>query len=128
MELIKLSINKLSDSYSIDIVEKEFSKAVNEKWKKDPPWQRYQRRLLQDLAILEEQKFNAIGLEGFEKLETNSDLYSIRHPQTAKNVRVLFSFYEGSIVLLKAFLEKTNGDYKRAIKTAENRLRLLKMD
>ena len=128
MKLIKLSINKLSDSYSIEIVEKEFSKAVNEKWKRNPPWQRYQRRLLQDLAILEEQKFNAIGLEGFEKLETNSDLYSIRHPQTAKNVRVIFTFYEGSIVLLKAFLEKTNGDYKRAIKTAEKRLRWLKAD
>lgn len=48
-------------------------------------------------------------------------MYSIRHPESKKNVRVIYTFYEDVIVLLHAFLEKNDGDYQRAIETAERR-------
>ena len=46
MELEKLDITGLKDIYSVPQVQKEFEKAVNEKWKNNPPWKRYQNKLL----------------------------------------------------------------------------------
>ena len=38
----------------------EFEKAVTERWKEEQPWQRYQKKLMQDLAVLDEEKEGAI--------------------------------------------------------------------
>lgn len=126
MELLKLDINGLSDVYAIDVVKKEFCKAASEKWSARPPWLRYQQKLMEDLAILDNLKHNAIGLMGFEKLTGENELYSIRHPKTPKNLRILFTFYGNSVILLTAFLEKGENDYQRAIDRARERLKWLK--
>lgn len=41
---------------------------------------------------------------------------------------MIYTVYEGAIILLVAFLEKNDGDYKRAINVAERRLKLLESD
>lgn len=60
MELEKININGLNDIYTLDVVQKEFKKAVDEPWKEVPPWQRYQKKLIQDLAVLDTEKERAI--------------------------------------------------------------------
>lgn len=95
-------------------------------WKAEPRWKRYQRKLIEDLAVLEQEKERAIDLPQFEKLGGVEDLYSIRHPETPKNVRIIYMIYEGSIILLTAFLEKNEGDYKRGIRTANKRRQWLR--
>lgn len=104
---------------------KEFRKAVDEPWKDDPPWERYQQKLIEDLAVLEQEKERAIDLQQFEKLNGVDRLYSIRHPESKKNIRVIYTIAEGVVILLTAFLEKNGGDYQRAIKTAQKRLQWL---
>lgn len=123
MELEKLDINGLNDIYTLSVVRKEFTKAVNEKWKNNPPWERYQKKLMQDLAVLDVEKKRAIDMPQYEKLSGEKELYSIRHPESKKNVRVIYTFVDDSIViLLVAFLEKNNGDYQNAINLAKRRL------
>lgn len=61
----------------------------------------------------------------FEKLTGFDKLYSIRHPESRKNVRVLYTIEDDTIILLTAFLEKSAGDYQRAIETAQKRLKWL---
>lgn len=123
MELEKIDINGLNDIYALSVVQKEFTKAVSESWKKDPPWQRYQKKLMQDLAVLDMQKEKAIDLPQYEKLTGEENLYSIRHPETKKNVRILYTICdEGIVILLAAFLEKNTGDYQKAIRRAKDRL------
>ena len=56
MELEKIDINGLNDIYTLNVVQKEFTKAVNEQWKINPPWKRYQKKLIQDLAVLDMEK------------------------------------------------------------------------
>ena len=107
MELQKLDINGLNNVYTLSVVKKEFEKSVNEKWKNQPPMKRYQEKLLANLAVLDVEKEKAIELPQYEKLVGEEKLYSIRHPRTGKNVRVLYTIVEGSIIiLLVAFLEK----------------------
>lgn len=126
MELERLDIEGLRDIYALSVVKKEFKKAVNEPWSEKEPWKRYQKVLLQDLAILDDQKKEAIVLEQFEQLSETDRLYSIRHPRTQKNVRVLYTITEKlEVVLLIAFLEKSASDYRRAIKSATARLNWL---
>lgn len=125
MELEKIDINGLNDIYTLDVVQKEFRKAVDEPWKEIPPWQRYQKKLLQDLAVLDEHKESAIEFQQYERLSTEEKLYSIRHPETPKNVRVIYTIAEGVVILLHAFLEKNDGDYQKAIRVARNRLKVL---
>ncbi len=125
MELEKLKIAGLNDIYSVPQVQKEFEKAVNEKWKNNPPWERYQRKLIQDLAVLDQEKEQAIELAYFEKLSGEDNLYSIRHPETKKNVRILYTIEEGVVILLTAFLEKNEGDYLIAMRKAKRRRRML---
>lgn len=126
MELEKLDIYGLNDIYAIDIVQKEFKKAVDEPWKKDPPWKRYQKKLIQDLAVLDIKKEHAIDFPQYEKISGEDKIYSIRHPETKKNVRVLYTITEnGEIILLTAFLEKNEGDYQKAIRVAKNRIKWL---
>lgn len=110
----------------MDVVQKEFVKAVNEQWNKKPPWQRYQKKLIQDLAVLDMEKERAIEFPQYEKLSGEDKLYSIRHPETKKNVRVIYTIVNGSIViLLVAFFEKNEGDYRNAINVAKKRLKWL---
>lgn len=125
MELEKIDINGLNDIYTLDVVQKEFRKAVDEPWKEIPPWKRYQKKLLQDFAVLDEHKESAIEFSQYERLSTEEKLYSIRHPETPKNVRVIYTITEGVVILLHAFLEKNDGDYQKAIRVAKNRLRVL---
>ncbi len=122
MELEQVCCGEITNIYAISSVKKEFRKAVDEPWKKNPPWQRYQEKLIEDLAVLEQEREMAIELPQYEKLSGEDDLYSIRHPESKKNVRVIYTISEGMIILLVAFLEKNDGDYKRAIRTAKSRL------
>ena len=127
VELEKLEIEGLNDVYALSVVKKEFKKAVDEPWRDEEPWKRYQKTLLQDLAILDAQKEKAIVFEQFELLSGMENLYSIRHPKTQKNVRVLYTFTERlEVVLLVAFLEKSTSDYQNAMRTASSGLKWLK--
>lgn len=122
MELEQVCCGGITNIYAITSVKKEFRKAVDEPWKENPPWKRYQKKLIEDLAVLEQERERAIELPQYEKLSGEDDLYSIRHPESKKNVRVIYTILEGMIVLLVAFLEKNDGDYQRAIRTAKSRL------
>lgn len=127
VELEKLEIEGLNDVYALSVVKKEFKKAVDEPWRDEKPLKMYQKTLLQDLAVLDAQKEKAIVFEQFELLSGTENLYSIRHPKTQKNVRVLYTFTERlEVVLLVAFLEKSTSDYQNAMRTASSRLKWLK--
>lgn len=129
MELEKIDVEGISDTYALSVVQKEFKKAVDEPWKENPPLQRYQQKLMQDLAVLCVEKECAIDFPQYEKISGEEKLYSIRHPESKKNVRVIYTILDGSIViLLVAFLEKNDGDYKRAINKAKERLKLIESD
>ncbi len=126
MKLEKIEINGLKNIYALSVVQKEFKKAVNEQWKENPPWQRYQKKLIQDLAVLDIEKEQAIDLPQYEKLSGEDRLYSIRHPESKKNVRIIYTIADGAVViLLVAFLEKNDGDYQKAINVAKQRLKWL---
>ena len=125
MELEKIRIEGINHTYAISSLKKEFRKAVDEPWKEKEPWERYQKKLIQDLTVLEQEKESAIDLQQFEKLNGVDRLYSIRHPESRKNVRIIYTIDEDVIILLTAFLEKNSGDYKRAIDTAKKRLKWL---
>lgn len=126
MRLEKLDMEGLNDVYALDVIRKEFTKAVSECWKEESPWQRYQKKLIQDLAVLDEEKEGAIDLPQYEKLSGEDNLYCIRHPETKKNVRVMYTIVEeGFVILLTAFLEKNAGDYQRAIRVAKARMKWL---
>lgn len=125
MKLERICLPGVESIYAISNLKKEFRKAVNDEWRDNPPWQRYQKRLMQDLAVLDQEKERAIDLPQFEMLNGSRRLYSIRHPETKKNVRILYTIINDNVILLTAFLEKTDGDYQNAIKTAQKRLRWL---
>lgn len=125
MRLEQICFNGIEFIYAISNVKKEFYRSVNEAWKDSPPWERYQKKLMQDLAVLEQEKERAIDLPQFEKLNGSDRLYSIRHPESKKNVRIIYTFLDDKIFLLTAFLEKTDGDYQKAMATARKRLRWL---
>lgn len=75
--------------------------------------------------MLEQEREGAVDLQQFEKLNGVDRLYSIRHPESKKNVRLIYTIEAGAIILLVAFLEKNSGDYQRAINTAQKRLKWL---
>lgn len=124
MDLQKLTcFNRI---YQVDCFQKEFSDAVNEIWKQKKPYERYQKKLLQDLSVLDDQGEKAINLPQFERLsQTKYRMYSIRHPETKKNVRVIYVIEDGIVVLLTTFLEKNDSDYSNAIKRANKRYEAL---
>ena len=74
MELKKIDINGLNDIYAVDVFEKEFKKAVDESWKSDPPWKRYQTKLIKNLVVLDTEKEQAVRLKQFEKLSGTEEL------------------------------------------------------
>lgn len=124
MDLQKLTIfNRI---YQVDCFQKEFSETVNEIWKSKKPYERYQKKLLQDLSVLDDQGEKAINLPQFERLsQTKYRMYSIRHPETKKNVRVIYVIEDGVVVLLTTFLEKNDSDYSNGIKRANKRYKAL---
>lgn len=128
MELEKLNIIGLDNTYALSVVKKEFRKAVEEEWKDVPPWKRYQKKLIKELAVLEQEKEHAIDLVHFEKLTGVDRLYSIRHPESQKNLRVIYTIFDGAIILLAVFLEKNDSDYQRVIRIAMKRLKWLDGD
>lgn len=125
MKLEQFKNDGLEDIYFVHQIIKEFERAVNEDWKNGPPLPQCQKQLLSDLVVLNQEKEKAIGLKGFEKLGGQKELYSINR-KTRKNVRVIFTFSDGVVILLTAFLEKNQGDYQRAINTANQRLKMLR--
>ena len=125
MDLEKICIPGIDNTYAISNVKKEFRKAVDEPWKETPPWKRYQQKLIEDLAVLEQEKERAVDLQQFEKLNGVERLYSIRHPESKKNVRVIYTIENDVVILVTDFLEKNSGDYQRAIATAKKRLQWL---
>ncbi len=129
MELVKIDIEGIYDTYSLTVALKEFQKAVDEVWRLAPPWKRYQKKLIQNLAVLCEEKEKAIDLQQFEKLQGEEFLFSIRYPNAQKNIRVIYTITEDeNIILLTAFLEKNTSDYEKGIKRAKNRLKELEQD
>lgn len=121
-------MENLDNIFAVSNLKKEFQRAVNEQWKEKSPWQRYQKKLIADLVVLSYEQEKAVDLANFEKLKGVDRLYSIRHPKSKKNIRVIYTVVEGSIILLTAFLEKNDGDYNRAINIAKKRLELLEND
>ena len=120
MNLLKM--NGFERIYQVDCFTKEFQDAVNEIWLGKSPYKRYQKKLIEDLAVLDDYGENAIKLPQFEALSnTKCRLYSIRHPKTKKNVRILYVISKGSIILLTAFLEKNISDYTNGISRSEKR-------
>lgn len=125
MVLKRIDIYGLNDIYAVSMLEKEFKNAVDEPWKTEPPWKRYRKKLLLNLAVLDEYKEQAIDFPQYEKLSGEDKLYSIRYPNSKKNVRILYTIVEGYVILLTAFLEKNDGDYQRAIHLAKKQIREL---
>lgn len=46
----------LENIYAVSVFEKEFLKAVNEPWLDEEPFKRYQKKLIEDLTVLETEK------------------------------------------------------------------------
>ena len=59
MELEQICIKGINNTYAISNVKKEFQKAVDEPWNEEPPWKRYQQKLVENLAVLEQEKEKA---------------------------------------------------------------------
>lgn len=128
MTIEKIEIQGINKTYAISNVKKELKKAVDEPWKDIPPWQRYQKKLIQDLAVLEQEMEQAIKLPQYEKLTDKERLYSIRHPESKKNLRIIYTIVDNAVILLVAFLEKNEGDYENAINIAKKRLKWIESD
>ena len=106
--------------FYLDVFKKEFLEATDHE-------DRYRYWLLQKLTILEEYGKKALLLGQFEKLNHEEvDLYSIRYPHSKLNPRVIYFYVDGDdIVLSTAFKEKSSNDYKRGIRKAKERYKLL---
>lgn len=104
----------------------EFSKKVLGS-KPDQYSKRYVKWLQQGLAILDTHPiYETLKMSRFEKLTNTDGLYSMRYPNTPRNPRVLYFYVkENSIILLGSFLEKNSSDYNNAIRTAQDRKRIL---
>ena len=62
MELVKIDVKGLENTYAVSVFEKEFLKAVNEPWLDEEPFKRYQKKLIEDLTVLEMEKEKAIDM------------------------------------------------------------------
>ena len=78
VELVKIDVKGLENTYAVSVFEKEFLKAVNEPWLDEEPFKRYQKKLIEDLTVLEMEKEKAIDMPQYEKITGEMDLYSIR--------------------------------------------------
>ena len=112
MELEKINIDGVNDTYALSVIKKEFKDAVNEPWKEVEPWQGYQKKLLQDLAVLDLSKEKAIDLPQFEKLSGEENLYCIHRPRSRKNIRIIYTIYDDCIncIFREEFRGLSEGD------------------
>ena len=62
VELVKIDVKGLENTYAVSVFEKEFLKAVNEPWLDEEPFKRYQKKLIEDLTVLEMEKEKAIDI------------------------------------------------------------------
>ena len=88
---------------------------------------RYELWLRRRLKILDQEGLKAVDVFQFEKIEDN--LYSIRHPQSKHNPRVIYTFLVDeacNAILLSVFLEKNSSDYEFGKKKARNRLKAIR--
>lgn len=118
-------VKGLQNVYLLSCVKEEFEDAVNESWRIIPPWERYQDKLMRNLAVLDQEKEMAVRLANFERLSGCDGIYAIRYPNSKKNIRVLYIIEDENVVLITAFLEKKSSDYNRAIKRAKSRIKYL---
>ena len=65
MELEKIIIEGLENIYSVSVFKKEFRKTVEENWKEERPFRRYQNKLIANLSVLDQEKERAIELNQF---------------------------------------------------------------
>lgn len=88
---------------------------------KDDP--NYGRWLNKRLSILNVGAKEATDGDRFEQLK-NEDLYSIRRPHSQQNQRVIYYIIDedNTVILLSAFKEQNNSDYKKFIKLSNNRI------
>ena len=106
--------------YELDCFQKEFIKATDNEL-------RYKKWLARKLAILDEKGSKAVILEEFEHLEYDkTDLYSIRYPKSKNNPRVIYFLIEDdNVILVTAFKEKSNKDYRQGIERAVKRYKMM---
>ncbi len=118
MDILKL--RQYSSIYSVDCFAKEFKGMFDTSSLK-----RYQDWLSKILFRIDERERIPIKLE-----KLTPELYSIRHPRSKCNPRVVLAYMDSgkNIILLTAFKEKTASDYRLGIDRANGRIKQLKED
>jgi hypothetical protein len=115
-----IALEGFSRIYVAEVFTEDFEKMFK---KSKGQMGRYAMWLASALSILDSAGIMALKYNQFEYLQDtdNPNLYSIRHPKSEINDRYLY-VYEGGdkIILLTVFKEKSTGDYKNAIKRANN--------
>lgn len=104
----------------------DFLEELSELKKQDPNYPKWLDRKLNILDLGAKQATDGVN---FEKLKLNdNDLYSIRRPKSKFNQRITYHILEESneVILLSAFRESNDFDYKRAITRSLNRLKELR--
>ena len=97
MELEQICITGINNTYAISNVKKEFRKAVEEPWKEEPLWKRYQKKLIVEdgliillTAFLEKndrdyQRAINVAQKRLEWLESKVELWRIGRWELQKN-------------------------------------------
>ena len=112
-----------------EIIEAEgFLEELKELMKQRVPKKRREKVAKKYISLLEtirEQRKEVITLPYFEKLKgtRSMDLYCLRLVKKSPNIRIIFTFIGSYVVLLTAFEEREESDYKKAIESAVNRYR-----
>lgn len=121
MELIQLK--EYNNIYAVAPFREEFKDLFG---KSQNEYKVCQQKLAVNLRILDQIGLQqALTYPQFEKLE-NEGLYSIRYV-SKNNPRVIFAHISeyGRIILLTAFKEKRDSDYRKALKKAKDRMKEL---
>ena len=109
--------------FQLECFDREF-RALFGKGKSD--LKRYEKWLTRRLRILDANGKQATDGTHFEKIDT--DVYSIRLPESKHNPRILYSFIinDNTVILICAFLENNSSDYEKFKKKALYRINLIK--
>lgn len=124
MDILKVPGYK--NIYEVERFEDEFSRLIKDSGEKI----RYHNWLDRSLMSLDEMGQKAITQMHFEFIcGYGEDIYSIRYPNSKKNPRVIFFFFEDSSpILLTSFLEKSPSDYCRGCRRAVTRVKALRKE
>lgn len=116
-------LNNYTNIYQVDCFNKEFENALSETKVNG----RYHKWLRRQLNVLDSFGKDALKMEQFEKLtDINPNLYSIRHPHSKKNERVIYIYLENDkVFLIYPFLEQNDSDYHNAISVAKKRVKFI---